>query len=330
MPHALGRRHTPRDIVNRALLVGGKRKRHVFRKRLTGCAVDSMRASRRIAQFRLRLPHQMHFEREHFLIYQTAARLGLFGHINGKMNRAQDLGARHEAILCAKRSRKRVVHAPKLSQGATHDAAHLPLGHLFGSSMHGNHLTRNLFDVVAIDFIEERHGHAQKAVIEFNLACNAHTHAGSKRFHKPWLLEKRHDKRARAIDECHLYQVELRLGAFEHSLVHRGHDSGVFANARLANGANGGHIQITLRVMRKHAANRRGTKTRQSRRPARRNTRDRSHGCVESQGGGQAVRHDAIMALLEREHDGIESLLAAMRVDLEVFEGLFDARNQGV
>lgn len=55
--------------------------------------------------------------------------------------------------------------------------------------MHRNHLTGDFFDVVAIDLIEERHGHAQETVVELNFARNAYTHAGGKRFHKPGLLE---------------------------------------------------------------------------------------------------------------------------------------------
>ena len=89
MAHALGGRHALRDIGNRTLLVARQREGHMFLKRPAGWAVNDVRARRSVTEFRLRLLHQMHFKCKHFLIHQTTACLGLLGHIDGEMNRAQ-------------------------------------------------------------------------------------------------------------------------------------------------------------------------------------------------------------------------------------------------
>ena len=207
-------------------------------------------------------------------------------------------------------------------------ATEIPLAH----GVHRNHRPR---ERVSVELLEVRCGHALEPVGELDLADEREPVSGGELLREPRLLEEGRLEHTRLVDERDLHNREPRARPLERHAVYHGDDGRHLAERRSLDGQGMSEVEIAARHMQEevpHPLDAEPTEglltgTGNIFEPADVISKQMRRG--ESQRrGSDSCGHTPDATLLDREDNGIQRLLATVRVDLEVGLRLLDGGKQ--
>ena len=191
----------------------------------------------------------------------------------------------------------------------------------------GNHLPHSR--LVISEPLDIRVGHALEPVVEFDFACNRDTVPIVVLVRQPRLVETGDHQRSRGVNQGYLDQAQVATTrALRLDLVDGSRDSARLPDGRAYDGRNARQVDIAERILANEVAHRMDATRRQDPLPGGTHLLHRRDRPVKGQCCLEPVDHGRC-GLLHRKHDGIQRLLAALGIDLQVLILFLDTRDQG-
>ena len=263
--HASWFSHICQNLTYRLHLVLRERKRHHLEKLKHSWTIGRVSNGNmlvgvvRAALCTRSLKHERQFKQQHFFVDQAPMRKPHIIHGQRKMNGAQCVAARHQAMLLAQRQRHEVLRAVSLLQSIANQSAH-PSGRYVRTSR------MNRYDeaisacirtrVRAFERLDERVCHALEAVVKFDFARNGNMHVLRKRIHEPRLTKRRYHHDARLVYQSNFDKCEFRLGPLQFHLVDATANRAALANCCGANSFDFRQVNVATREQSKQIPNR--------------------------------------------------------------------------